>query len=149
MTLNNWTVIGNLPRDAELRYTASGVASLSFGVAVGYKPKDKPEQTEWVNCVWFGTRAEKISDMGALVKGAKVYVAGRHETRKWEDDQGAKHERVSLVVNELELLTPRNGNNRINQGQGGVTTGYSVSKLTQTAAQMFPKHDPLDDLPFD
>lgn len=144
-SLNNWQIIGNLARDAEMRYTTTGVPQLKFGVAMNYKSKDK-EETEWANCVWFGERGAKIATY--LVKGCSVYVTGRHVTNKWTGDDGVKHEKVELLVNDVVLLGSRQ--------QGATWSGQNeipnphVTSLSQKAAALWPQEkNPLDDLPFD
>lgn len=142
-SLNNWQIIGNLGRDAELRYTAAGLPQLKFSIAMSYGRGEK-ETTEWANCVWFGERAAGLLDK--LLKGASVFVTGRHVTNKWTSDDGVKHEKVELMVNDVVLL-----GGRTQAGEGGWSGKNEIprgNRLSQTAAKMFPKN-PLDDLPFD
>lgn len=97
-SLNKVMIIGNLGRDAELRYTGSGTAKTEFSVAVSYNK----DTTEWFNVTLWGETGEKISQY--LTKGKQVYVEGRLETQRWADEHGQKHERVMLVAHTVTLL---------------------------------------------
>lgn len=103
-SLNHCMFIGNLGKDAELRYLASGMAKLDWTLAVNYRKGDTNE-TEWVHCVWFGERAEKVAEY--LVKGKSVYVEGRMNTRTWDDDGGKLHYRTEIIVGGVQLLGSR------------------------------------------
>lgn len=112
-SLNSCSFIGNLGRDAELRYGASGTAQSSFSIGVNNRRRgtsgEWEDNTEWVNCVMFGDMAERVSQY--LVKGKPVYVSGRLQTRTWKDDAGQTHYRTEIIVNELQLLGSRDGGN--------------------------------------
>ena len=86
MSLNKAMIIGNLGRDPELRYTATGQAVVQFTVAVNRNYKDAAgewkEETEWFRVVAWGQLAERTAEH--LRKGCKVYGEGRLQTRKWE-----------------------------------------------------------------
>ena len=107
--LNRVMVIGNLGQDAVVRYTASGKPVVSFAVAANRVWKDAAgnshEQTEWFQCVHW--RGEKVAPY--LVKGKRVYVEGRMQTRSWEDQEGNKKYRTELVVRDLILLGDKAG----------------------------------------
>ena len=115
-SLNHCMFIGNLGKDAELRYLASGMAKLDWTLAVNYRKGDTNE-TEWVNCVWFGGRAEEVAE--CLVKGKSVYVEGRMNTRTWDDDGGKRHYRTEIVVNTVQLLGGRNGGEQTHEPRQG------------------------------
>lgn len=133
-SLNRVSIIGNLGRDAELRYTASGSARSEFSVAVNEKYQDK-ERTEWFNVVIWGKLAEAITEY--LRKGTLVYVDGRQSTRTWTDDQGQKHYRTEVIGQTVQLLGSRNG------GSGG-------GGQPQQARRPAPADEiDVDDLPFE
>jgi len=83
-------LIGNLGRDAELRYTAGGtpVATLNLATTETWRDKSnqKQEKTEWHRVVIWGKTAETLAEF--LKKGKQVYVEGRLQTRKWQDKDG-------------------------------------------------------------
>ena len=92
-SVNKVILVGNLGRDAELRYTPSGAAVLNFSIATTETWKDKTtnekkESTEWHKVVLWGRVAESLNEY--LVKGKQVYVEGRLQTRQWEDKEGQK-----------------------------------------------------------
>jgi single-strand DNA-binding protein len=104
--LNKVMVIGNLGRDPEMRYTASGKPVTSFSVAVSRtftRPEgERAEVTDWFNVVAWGRLAEICSQY--LTKGSMVYVEGRLETRSWEGENGQKHFRTEIVANDVNIL---------------------------------------------
>lgn len=107
MSINRVAISGNLTRDAELRSTASGLAVLSFGVAVNDRRKNA-QTGEWedcpnfIDCIMFGSRAESLSDH--LAKGAKVAVEGKLRWSQWERD-GQKRSKIEVVVEEIEFMS--------------------------------------------
>jgi single-strand DNA-binding protein len=86
-SLNKVLLIGNLGKDPELSYTASGVAVAKFSVATGERWKDQEgnvqERTEWHNIVAWRKLAEICGQY--LKKGSKVYLEGKLQTRSWDD----------------------------------------------------------------
>lgn len=109
LCLNRVTVIGNLGRDPEMRYTPGGQAVTSFSLATTRtwttSNGDRRDATEWFNVVSWGSLAEICNQY--LTKGRRVYVEGELRTRGWEQPDGKKHFRTELVVNEMIMLGPR------------------------------------------
>ena len=104
MADNSITIVGNLTRDPEIRYTASGQANAKLGMAVSRRWQNKQtneweERTSFFNIVAWGDMAENISD--TLTKGTRVIVNGRLEQRSWETDQGEKRSVVEVVADEI------------------------------------------------
>jgi single-strand DNA-binding protein len=98
------TVVGNLTRDPEIRYTAGGAAKASFGVAVSRRWQNRQsneweEQTSFFNVVCWREMAENVSE--SLAKGSRVVVTGRLEQRSWETDNGEKRSVVEIVADEV------------------------------------------------
>lgn len=104
--LNKTMLIGNLGADVETRYTKSEVAVANFRVATTEKWKDaqgnQQEATEWHRIVAFGRLAEICSEY--LVKGSKVYIEGRSQTRKWEDTSGITRFTTEIIAREMKML---------------------------------------------
>ena len=98
------TIVGNITRDPEIRYTAGGAAKASFGVAVSRRWQNRQsneweEQTSFFNVVCWREMAENVSE--SLGKGSRVVVTGRLEQRSWETDNGDKRSVVEIVADEV------------------------------------------------
>ncbi len=108
-SLNKAIIIGNLGRDPEMRYTASGKAITTFSVATSRtwvtSDGERREATEWFNVVAWNNLAEICNQL--LRKGSRVYVEGHLQTRTWEDEKGCRHYRTELVANEMLILDSR------------------------------------------
>lgn len=106
-SLNRCEFIGNLGRDPETRYTAGGDAVTNCSIACNESWTDKAsgekvEKVEWINLVFFKRVAEIASEY--LKKGSQCYVAGRLQTRKWDDKEGVTRYSTEVVVDKLLLL---------------------------------------------
>ena len=101
---NSVTIVGNVTRDPELRFTASGQATATFGVAVNRRWQNR-QSNEWeeavsyLNVVCWRELAENCAE--SLHKGSRVLVTGRLEQRSWEDQAGAKKSVVEIVADEV------------------------------------------------
>ncbi|MEE8336624.1 MAG: single-stranded DNA-binding protein [Dehalococcoidia bacterium] len=107
--LNKATVIGNLGRDPEMRYTPNGNPVTEFSVATSrqFNSRDgeRVEETEWFNIVTWNRLAETCAQY--LTKGRQVYVEGRMRTRSWDGECGKKHYRTELVAETVKFLGGR------------------------------------------
>ena len=97
-------IIGNVTRDPELRYTASGQPSANFGLAVNRRWMNRQtneweERVSFFNVVCWREMAENVSE--SLGKGARVVVTGRLEQRSWETENGDKRSVVEIVADEI------------------------------------------------
>ena len=105
MNLNKVFILGNITRDPEVRQTAGGQAVCSFSVATNRRYTDKSgqkqEQVEFHNLVAWGRTAEVIGQY--LRKGSMILVEGRLQTRSWSDQQGAKHWKTEVIVDEMQM----------------------------------------------
>ena len=104
MADNSITIVGNLTRDPEIRYTASGQAKAQLGIAVSRRWQNRQtneweERTSFFNVVCWGDMAENVSD--SVAKGTRVLVNGRLEQRSWETDNGDKRSVVEIVADEV------------------------------------------------
>jgi single-strand DNA-binding protein len=102
--LNAVTVVGNLTRDPEMRFTPSGVAKVQFGIAVNRSWRNQQtneweEQTSFFNVVCWREQAEHVG--ATLQKGMRVVVTGRLEQRSWETENGEKRSVVEIVADEI------------------------------------------------
>ena len=91
-SVNKVILVGNLGRDAELRYTPGGAAVATLNMATTEVWNDKSgqrqEKTEWHRVVLWGKSAESLNEY--LTKGKQIYVEGRLQTRQWDDKDGNK-----------------------------------------------------------
>ncbi|MDP3940935.1 MAG: single-stranded DNA-binding protein [bacterium] len=105
-SLNKVELIGNLTRDPELRYTPSGTAVCTFGLATNRSwntdSGEKKEEVEFHRIVAWNKLAELCSQF--LVKGRKVYVQGRIATRNWTGQDGQARTTVEIVIDDMILL---------------------------------------------
>ena len=126
-SLNRVQLIGNLTRDPELRYTPSGTAVCSFGLATNRSwttdTGEKHEEAEFHNIVSWNKLAELCSQF--LVKGRKVYVEGRLSTRSWQGQDGQQRNRTEVVIDDMILLDSR---------RVGEETSASAAAPTEDAA---------------
>lgn len=111
--MNKAMVIGNLGNDPEVRYTQNEipVATLSVATTERWKDSDgnRQERTEWHRVVTWKRLAEVCGEH--LHKGDKVFIEGKLQTRKWEDQNGNTHYTTEIVARELEMLGGGNGGN--------------------------------------
>jgi single-strand DNA-binding protein len=105
-SVNKVILVGNLGRDAELRYTPGGAAVSKFSVATTEVWNDKSgqrqERTEWHNIDLWGKQAESLSEY--LVKGKQVYVEGRLQTDEYTDKEGIKRKTTRVRCDRVVLL---------------------------------------------
>lgn len=104
-SLNKVMLIGNLTRDPNLRYTASGTAACSFGLATNMtreKDGEKVDYPEYHNIVSWSKLAELCGKM--LHKGDRVYVEGRLQSRDWKTDDGTEKKVTEVIIDNMILL---------------------------------------------
>ena len=109
MSFNKITIIGNLGRDPELRYTPAGDAVCDFSVAVNDRKRDKAGEwhdvTTWFKVTFWRKQAENASKY--LTKGRQVYVEGRLEVDEWSDRDGKNRHSLAIQGTELQFLGGR------------------------------------------
>jgi single-strand DNA-binding protein len=108
-SVNKVILVGNLGKDAELRYTPGGTAVATLRLATTDRFKDKDgqwkEQTEWHTVVIWDKTAESLAEY--LRKGKQIYVEGRLQTRSWDDREGKKRYSTEIRGDRLVLLGGR------------------------------------------
>jgi len=110
--VNKVILVGNLGQDPEVRYTANGAAVANITVATTEQWTDrqsgqKQEKTEWHRIVLFGRLGEIAGEY--LRKGSQVYLEGKLQTRKWQDQNGQDRYTTEIVANEMQMLGGRGG----------------------------------------
>jgi single-strand DNA-binding protein len=106
-SLNKVFLLGNLTRDPDVRYTPSGTAVASFGLAVNRRFRQGNETKEevcYVDITAFGAQAEAIGTY--LTKGAAALIDGRLRWHQWEKD-GQRHSKLDVVVDSVQFLARR------------------------------------------
>ncbi len=117
--INKVIIVGNLGQDPEVRFMPNGGAVANFTVATSETWKDKQsgeqkEKTEWHRIVMYQRLAEIAGEY--IKKGSKVYLEGRLQTRKWQNQQGVDQYTTEIVVNDMQMLDSRGAGQ---QQQGG------------------------------
>lgn len=140
-SLNKVMLIGNLGKDPEVRYTASGTAVAGFSIATSEKFKGKDgewqERTEWHNITLWGRLAEIAGEY--LAKGKTVYIEGRLQTRKWQDRDGKDRYTTEIVGEKMQMLSGKG------EGGGGRQGGRPAGDAPSYEEPVF---NPDDDIPF-
>ncbi|MDN6193644.1 MAG: single-stranded DNA-binding protein, partial [Alkalibacterium sp.] len=124
--INNVVLVGRLTRDAELRYTGSGIAVASFTVAVErpYTNAQGERETDFINCVAWRKTAEIISNYTR--KGSLVGVTGRMQTRNYTNNEGRKVYITEVVCENFQMLEPKSVTERRAQNDGSSSnSGFS------------------------
>ena len=144
-SVNKVILVGNLGRDAELRYTPGGAAVATLNLATTEVWNDKgvqrQEKTEWHRIVLWGKQAESLQEY--LVKGKQIYVEGRLQTRQWDDKDGNKRYTTEIKADRITLLGGGGGGRGASMERGG---GASMPHGGGDEPPMEPITD--DDIPF-
>jgi single-strand DNA-binding protein len=129
------TLVGNLGRDPETRYTPSGKMNVQFTMAVSRRFNDQSgqqqERTNWYRVTAWGGLAEtidRLAQSGYLTKGKQVYVEGRFESREYQDQQGQTRTSLDVTANEIQLLGSRG------DSEGGFGGGYGAPAAAAAGA---------------
>jgi len=147
--VNKAIIVGNLGRDPEIRYAASGAAIANVSIATTDSWKDKQtgeniDKTEWHRVVFFGRLAEIVGEY--LKKGSQVYVEGRLQTRKWQDQNGQDRYSTEIVASEMQMLGGR-GTGDAATDNFDQTPRAPAASASKAPADM-PTTDFDDDIPF-
>ena len=144
--MNKIIVIGNVGRDPEMRYTASGQSVTSFSVASNrrYRTADgeQREETEWFNVSAFGRLSEICNQY--LTRGQQVYVEGRLRSRSYTDRNGEQRHSLDITLQEMQMLG-RRGDGESGGGYGDSYGGGGGRGMGDGGP---PPYDETDDLPF-
>jgi single-strand DNA-binding protein len=149
-SVNKVTLLGNLGKDPEVKYTPSGTPVAKLALATNERFKDKEGQwqdrTEWHNVVLWQRLAEIAGEY--LKKGSKVYIEGKLQTRSWEDKQtNQKRYMTEIVGNDLVLLSGRgDGESSGSSRSGGNHFDQRTPEPEPVSANASPITD--EDIPF-
>ncbi|MBI4228986.1 MAG: single-stranded DNA-binding protein [Deltaproteobacteria bacterium] len=139
--INKVILIGNLGRDPELRYTASGQAVANFTIATTESRTNKDggrqDFTEWHRIVAWGRLAEICGEY--LSKGRMVYIEGTLRTRSWEDKEGRKRWTTEVLARNMQMLGPSGERDESTAEAGeGLTEDFEIADTSGSE----------DDIPF-
>jgi single-strand DNA-binding protein len=136
-SLNKVMLIGNLTRDPELRYTPTGAAVCTIGIATNRywttESGEKKEETEFHRAVAWNKLAELCSQL--LTKGRKIYVEGRLKTNSWQAQDGAQRSTTEIIIEDMILLDSRKPGTG---GEEGVSTAADTAQPTSVAPKSVP-----------
>ena len=152
-SVNKVILVGNLGRDAELRYTPGGAAVATINMATtevwNDKAGQKQEKTEWHRVILWGKSAESLSEY--LTKGKQIYVEGRLQTRQWDDKDGNKRYTTEIKGDKIVLLGGGGGGGG-QRSSGGMSRGGGEESTggSQGSSHSDVPEQPLtdDDIPF-
>ncbi len=159
--VNKVILVGNLGNDPEVRYMPNGnaVANLSLATSESWKDQQGQvqERTEWHRLTMYRRLAEIAGEY--LKKGSQIYVEGKLQTRKWQDQQGQDRYTTEIIVDQMQMLGGRGGEG--GGGNGGYqrpqnNQGGGYNQAPQGGNQGQPKNPPMaepdfdfdDDIPF-
>jgi len=150
--INKVILVGNLGNDPEMRYGNNGnaIANISLATTDSWKDKNTGEQqdrTEWHRVVMFNRLGEIAGEY--LKKGSQVYIEGRLQTRKWQDQSGQDRYSTEVVASEMQMLGGKGEDSgsapRSSQGQSNQAPQSNQNQSPQNQA---PDFDDDIDLPF-
>ena len=159
--INKVILIGNLGKDPEVRYSADSskaIATITLATTDSWRDRESGEQqerTEWHRVVFFNRLAEIVEQY--LKKGAKIYVEGRLQTRKWQDKEGNDRYTTEIVAGEMQMLDGRGAGGGGSSSEGGgsgasrperAERSGSVSEGEPRVTQAEPPTSFDDDIPF-
>ena len=159
--VNKAVILGNVGDDPSIRYMPNGKAVANFTVATSESWKDqqgqKQERTEWHRCTAYDKLAEIIGEY--VKKGSKLYLEGKLQTRKWQDQQGQDRYTTEIIVSEMQMLDGKPQGGQQAQGQQHApqgqqqqrqqapqNNGYQQARSQPVPQQEAPQFD--DDLPW-
>jgi len=148
-SVNKVILVGNLGRDAELRYTPGGAAVATLNLATtevwNDRSNQRQEKTEWHRVILWGKQAESLQEY--LTKGKQIYIEGRLQTRQWDDKDGNKRYTTEIKADRVTLLGGGGGGGR-GGGGGGSMTDRGSSQMSGGGDE--PPMEPIseDDIPF-
>ena len=130
--VNKVILVGNLGNDPEVRYMPNGkvVANLSLATSESWKDQQgqQQERTEWHRLTMYDRLGEVAGEY--LKKGSKIYIEGKLQTRKWQDQSGQDRYTTEVICNEMQMLDSK-GDNATPQQRQPQQTGYQQPPMNQ------------------
>jgi len=149
--INKVILVGHLGADPEVRYTAAGTAVANIRLATNHATRNRQtgefqDTTEWHRVVFFERLAEVVAEY--LRKGAQVYVEGRIQTRKWQDQNGQDRYTTEIIANEMQMLGGRSSENTSAYAPKNEYSSEAPTNAPSSAPQSPPPNQFDDDIPF-
>ncbi|MDF1528477.1 MAG: single-stranded DNA-binding protein [Sedimenticola sp.] len=140
--VNKVILIGNVGKDPDVRYMPNGnaVANLTLATSESWKDKstgENQERTEWHRVVFFRRLAEIVGEY--VKKGSKIYVEGRLQTRKWQDQGGQDRYTTEIVADQMQML----------DGKGSSSTSFDSGRPASSGSNEATSSAPMPDDGFD
>jgi len=149
-SVNKAILVGNLGRDAEMRFTAGGtpVATVSLATTEKWTDREgqKKEDTQWHRVVIWGKTAESLHEY--LTKGKQIYVEGRIQTREWEDKDKNKVKTTEIRADRIVLLGGGGGGGGEGRARTGGGGGGRPMESSMDSNDMPVEAPGDDDIPF-
>ncbi len=140
-TINKVHLLGRLGQDPEIRATASGTQVANLSIATNSRTKDMngnwTDVTEWHKVSLFGKTAEIAGQY--LRKGSQVYIEGRIQTRKWQDQNGQDRYTTEIVGNEMQMIGGNEGGQQQQAPQQAPQNGQQGQNWQQPAPAQQPQ----------
>lgn len=141
--LNRVMLMGHLTRDVELKTLPGGNTVGSFGIAVNHKYKtaagEQKEDVTFVDCTAWGKTGETMAKY--LAKGRAVYVEGRLKLDQWEDKEGAKRSKLSVVIESFQFIDSKQGG-----GEDAAPKDGYAKPSSRPSARPNPGHKDMGDV---
>ena len=146
--VNKAIIVGNIGKDPDVRYSASGACFTTISVATSEKWKDKQtgedkEVTEWHRVKFFGKLAEIAGEY--LRKGSQVYIEGRLKTDKYTDKEGVERYSTDIIADQMQMLGGR-GDGKAPAGDPGAKPADRPAAAPARQQSTAPFED--DEIPF-
>jgi single-strand DNA-binding protein len=153
---NSITLVGNVTRDPELRFTPTGQATATFGLAVNRRWQNRQtqeweEQVSFFDIVCWREMAENVGE--SITRGSRIIVSGRLEQRSWETQDGEKRSRIEVIADELGpslrwATAQVVKNERRGPSAGGAGSYQGGSRPERPAPAATPENYGQDEEPF-
>jgi single-strand DNA-binding protein len=133
--------VGRIARDPEMRYTTSGMAVVSFRIAVSRprRSSEGEEQTDWLDVVAFGKTGEFVAQY--LDKGSLVGIEGRIQSRTWQTQDGQQRYTVEIIANNVQALESRQEAERRRAAKGAAAPQAGASRPPTGPPPAVPMED--------
>ena len=147
---NTITVVGNVTRDPELRFTQGGMAVANFGIAWNKRKQDGEEEVSFFNVSCFRQLAENVAE--SLTKGSRVVVYGMLQQRSWDTPEGDRRSAVEIIADDvapsLKWASAEIRKNEFRGEGGGQGGGGGGGGGNRPAANQAPPAYDMDEEPF-
>lgn len=147
---NTVTIVGNVTRDPELRFTQGGAAVANFGVAWNTKNRDGEESVSFFDVTCWRSLAENVAE--SITKGTRVVIYGRLDHRTWETQDGEKRSKVDIIADEvapsLRWATSEVSRNEFRGDGEGTSPGGGAGDRPTSSGAGSGREFPAEEEPF-